>query len=102
VKAVVLEPTGRQTFRRRLAGAAKRARRAEAHIIQENDLKRWARPWRAQLLDGRIFRIRILRVISHQTDVLPIGNGKNRTAMLSVCVANNFLLWLFNFSFRLW
>ena len=73
VKARVLEPTGGQALRvRRLARAAEGARRAKAGVVDQDDEDVGRALRRAQLLDGRVLGLRILRVVRDQTRSRPI------------------------------
>ena len=75
VEAVVLQAARRQTFGvRRLAWAAEGARRAEARIVDQDDEDVGRALRRAQLLDRRIFRVRILRIVGDQAGSLRIGD----------------------------
>ena len=93
VEAVELEPTRCQFFRGRcLARTAKRARRTEADVIDQNDQDvRSTLGW-AQPLDRRELRRRILRI--ERNEALPSGvrHRKVRT-MLLILRAHMYLLF---------
>ena len=81
VEARVLEAVRGEPFGdRRGAGATERAGRAKAEVIQQHDqdVRRSSR--RAQRLDRRECRCRVLRVIGGQADVSPIGDRQNIAA----------------------
>jgi hypothetical protein len=80
VKAVELQPLlGEPLERRRAARTAKRARRPEAGVV-EHDHEHVRRPrGRLHRLDRRVGRIRVLRVVCRQADVVAVRDRQNRT-----------------------
>src|SRR6185436_11602456 len=74
VKAVVLQAAAGQALRARsVTGAAECAGCTEPDIVEQNDEHVGCAFGRAQLLNGRIFGIRILRVVGDQAGPRPIG-----------------------------
>ncbi len=92
VEAVVLQAARRQLLRvRRLAGAAEGARRAEAGVVDQDDQDVGRALRRAQLLNRRELRVRILRVVGDQPGARRIGNRQVR-AVYRVFVIHTFSL----------
>ena len=90
VEAVVLQAARRQLLRvRRLAGAAEGARRAEAGVVDQDDQDVRRALGRAQLLDRRVLRLRILRVIGDQAAPRRVRH-REVGAMLLVVAVHNF------------
>ena len=80
MKAVVFEAAGSQALRGgSLTGAAERTGGAESHIVEQDDEYVGRAFGRAQLLDGRIFGVRIFRVVSDQAGPGPIGDREAGT-----------------------
>src|SRR5262249_3225855 len=83
VEAIVLQPARRQLLRvRGLAWAAERAGGAEAGIVDQDDQDIGRALGRTQLLDGREFGVRILRVIGDQSGSLRRRHGQMGTMLL--------------------
>src|SRR5262249_2949516 len=75
MKARVLQAALSQPFgRRRVTGAAERARRTKSAIVNEQDQDVWRTSWRTQLPDRRKLGIRILRAVGGQRYRLAVGD----------------------------
>ena len=78
VEAVVLQPVRRQPLGgRRVARAAEGGRGAEAHVVDQDDQHVGRALGRAQRLDRRILRIRVLGVVGRQPDMRDVGDGED-------------------------
>ncbi len=78
MKAIVLESLGRELLeRRRLARAAKRARRAESHVVDEYDENVRCASGRTQRYDRRVFRVGVFRVVRREPGRGDVGNGQH-------------------------
>ena len=76
MKSVVLQAARREFFRvRRLARTAEGAGGAEAGVVNEDDQNVGGTFGRAQLLDGWVFRFRVLRVVGDRARTRAIGDG---------------------------
>ena len=83
VEAGELQPVGRQLLGdRRLARPAERARRAEAHVVEEDD-EDVRRPGRREhRLDRRKPGVRVLGVERREPRLADVGDGQDRTLVL--------------------
>jgi len=82
VEAVVAQTAGRQPVRgRRPARPPEGARRAEAHVVEQDDqhVRRTGR--REQRLDRSKGRVGVLRVVGRQARDRPVGNRQHRPRM---------------------
>ena len=80
VEAVELEAAlGEPLGGRRVDRAAEGARRGEADVVEQHDQHVGRALRRPQRLDRRELGVRILGVVGRQSDVLRVGDGKNRS-----------------------
>src|SRR5471030_2948842 len=102
VKSIELQTARRQALGiRGLAGTAEGARRPKARIIEQDNQDVGSALGRTQLLDGREFGVRILRVECHQAGSWPRGYRKNATVNLVNVIAHKSSPFEFQFQLRL-
>ena len=85
VEAVEFQAARREPLRRRrVARPPEGARRAEAHVVEQDDedVRRALR--RPQRLDGRKLGVRVLGIVGRQPHVLRVRDGENGSLDLFV------------------